>query len=252
MFLIHTAPEHAHTVARAVVAACKGEGWCVELRPKLLHTPFNELLGEDFDFETLEPNTLDEVSLRLRSPEERLELIQLMCVIEILCNPVPVATEERIEEWARALQVPESSLAFCRHVARGEVRKSLEDVYRLNWIGDLSRRTPFVLSALSSPRARAVEQLHQAFLMTRRVGIRYRAENGANTERTIEPHYLLLSYPVWYVLAWDHLRDEVRTLRFDRIERAHVPDEAFHLRTTSCLFSGGGGNRTLRAAIRTP
>jgi hypothetical protein len=51
MFLIHTAPEHAHTVARAVVAACKGEGWCVELQPKLLHTPFNEFLGEDFDFE---------------------------------------------------------------------------------------------------------------------------------------------------------------------------------------------------------
>ena len=142
MFLIHTAPEHAQTVARAVVAACKGERWCAQLQPKLLHTLFNELLDEDLDFETLEPNTLEDVSLRLTSADERLELIQLMCVVEILCNPIPIATEERIEEWARALQVPDRSLALCRDATRGEVRRAIEDIYRLNWIGDLSRRTP--------------------------------------------------------------------------------------------------------------
>ena len=90
--------------------------------------------------------------------------------------------------------------------------------------------SPFVLSAFSAPSADVVEQLHQAFLMMRRINISYRAENGSKTERTIEPHYLLLNYPVWYVLAWDHLRDEVRTFRCDRIESAHVLDEGFRLR----------------------
>ncbi len=90
--------------------------------------------------------------------------------------------------------------------------------------------SPFVLSAFSAPRARVVEQLHQAFLMMRRIDIHYRAISGAKTERTIEPHYLLLSYPVWYVLAWDYLRDDVRTFRCDRIERVHVLDEEFRLR----------------------
>ena len=155
MFLIHTPPEHAETVARAVVATCRGEGWCTELQPKLLHTLFNELLEQDLDFETLEPNTLEEVSHRLRSPEERLELIQLMCVVEILCNPIPIATEERVEEWARALHVPDRSLGFCRDAARGEVRKSIEDIYRLNWIGDLSRRTPGFHALLENSGAEA-------------------------------------------------------------------------------------------------
>ena len=90
--------------------------------------------------------------------------------------------------------------------------------------------SPFVLSAFSAPSADVVEQLHQAFLMMRRTNIRYRVENGAKTERMIEPHYLLLNYPVWYVLAWDHLRDDVRTFRCDRIECAHVLDEEFRLR----------------------
>lgn len=90
--------------------------------------------------------------------------------------------------------------------------------------------SPFVLSAFSAPSAGVVEKLHQAFLVMRRINIGYRAENGAETERTIEPHYLLLNYPVWYVLAWDNLRDEVRTFRCDRIGSAHVLDEGFRLR----------------------
>ncbi len=90
--------------------------------------------------------------------------------------------------------------------------------------------SPFVLSAFSVPRARVVERLHQAFLLMRRIHIHYRATSGAKTERTIEPQYLLLSYPVWYALSWDHLRDEVRTFRCDRIEGASVLDEVFRTR----------------------
>lgn len=44
MFLAHTAPEHADVVERAVVAACRGDGWGSPLQPRLLHTLFNRLL----------------------------------------------------------------------------------------------------------------------------------------------------------------------------------------------------------------
>lgn len=142
MFLIHTAPEHAETMARAVVAACRGSGWCSPLQPTLLHTLFNHLLGQALDFETLEPNTVEEVASTLRSPEERQELIQLMCAIEILCHPVPVDTKQTVEQWANRLGMPERSLVYLRDTVRGEVRKSLEDFYRLNWVGDLSEREP--------------------------------------------------------------------------------------------------------------
>ncbi len=40
-----------------------------------------------------------------------------------------------------------------------------------------------------------------------------------------------LSYPVWYILAWDHLREDVRTFRCDRIERARTTGQEFRLRS---------------------
>ena len=61
------------------------------------------------------------------------------------------------------------------------------------------------------------QQLQQGFLERTSLRINYRAENGDVTLREIEPHYLLLNYPIWYVLAYDHLRDAPRTFRCDRI-----------------------------------
>jgi predicted DNA-binding transcriptional regulator YafY len=90
--------------------------------------------------------------------------------------------------------------------------------------------SPFVLSGFSAPNARVVAQLHQAFLMMRKIHIHYRGTSGEQTERVIEPQYLLLSYPVWYALGWDDLRSEARTFRCDRIERARLLDETFCLR----------------------
>jgi hypothetical protein len=142
MFLIHTGPEHADVVARSVVAACRSDGWRSALQPRLLHTLFNQLLDRDLDFETLAPLGPAEAAAALRSPEERSELIQLMCAIEILCNPVPADMEETVARWAKALGVEERALVYLRDLARGEVGKSIGDFYRLNWIGDLDRRQP--------------------------------------------------------------------------------------------------------------
>lgn len=45
---------------------------------------------------------------------------------------------------------------------------------------------------------------------------------NTSTIRTIQPHYLLLCYPIWYVLAWDKLRGDVRTFRCDRITAIEI------------------------------
>jgi predicted DNA-binding transcriptional regulator YafY len=87
----------------------------------------------------------------------------------------------------------------------------------------------FVLSNFVSPRPRAVEKLHQAFLMLNCIKITYGDENSNKTVRVIEPHYLFLSYPVWYVLAWDRLREDIRIFRCDRIEKIQAMDEGFTL-----------------------
>src|SRR5687767_11019894 len=142
MFLVHTSPEHAEVVARAVVAACRLDGWATPVQPQLLHTLFNRLLGKDFDFETLSPIEPADVAGTLRAQAERDELIQLMAVMEILSNPLPARLEQSVARWAAALHVHERALTYVRDLAHGEMAKAVHDFYRLNWIGDLDRRAP--------------------------------------------------------------------------------------------------------------
>src|SRR5215468_3030350 len=142
MFLIHTPPKHAEIVARAVVSACRLDGWHSPVQPKLLHTLFNRLLDRDLDFEKIEPVSPTEVAGALRSEAERNELIQLMVATEILCNPIPEGLERSIVQWATGLHVHERSLLYARDLMRGELTKAIHDFYRMNWIGDLDRRSP--------------------------------------------------------------------------------------------------------------
>lgn len=93
--------------------------------------------------------------------------------------------------------------------------------------------TEMVLSSFDAPKHKAVEKLHQAFLMLQCIRISYKDEANNITTRIIEPHYLFLSYPVWYVLAWDHLRDDVRIFRCDRMEKIQILDEDFTLQSLS-------------------
>jgi predicted DNA-binding transcriptional regulator YafY len=51
----------------------------------------------------------------------------------------------------------------------------------------------------------------------------------------VEPHYLLLSWPAWYLLVWDHLREAVRMLRVDRIESARVTEATFRVRSSESM-----------------
>ncbi len=142
MFLIHTPLEHAEVVARAVVGACRLDGWQSPMQPQLLHTLFNRLLSRDLDFEKIAPLSPAEVAETLSSVEERQELIHLMVAIEMLCNPLPERLERSVVQWATALHVHERALVYARELARGELTKAVHDFYRMNWVGDLDRRSP--------------------------------------------------------------------------------------------------------------
>ena len=149
MFLVHTRPGQAPILARAVVGACRLDGWASPVQPKLLHTLFNRLLGQDLDFETLRAATPAEAASALATQAERDELIQLMAVMEILASPLTPRLEQSVARWAAALRVEERSLTYIRELARGETAKAVHDFYRLNWIGDLDRRSPAFQALLS-------------------------------------------------------------------------------------------------------
>lgn len=78
----------------------------------------------------------------------------------------------------------------------------------------------YVQTSATAPPKRVTQALHQAFIDQEVLEIRYQREDGVVSDRQIEPHYLLLKYPVWYVVAFDHLRNGPRTFRCDRIQTA--------------------------------
>jgi predicted DNA-binding transcriptional regulator YafY len=98
-----------------------------------------------------------------------------------------------------------------------------------------------VLGNFSAASPAIVRSLHQAFLAQERLNIAYRDERANLTERMIEPQMLLLNFPVWYVVGWDHLRDAPRTFRCDRIERAKSTGESFRLRANEVFAEALAG-----------
>lgn len=87
----------------------------------------------------------------------------------------------------------------------------------------------YVQAGFTAPPPRVVRALHQAFVDQEVLDIRYRREDGELSERQVEPHYLMLNYPVWYVLAFDHLRGAPRTFRCDRMHAATRTGTSFRL-----------------------
>jgi predicted DNA-binding transcriptional regulator YafY len=87
-----------------------------------------------------------------------------------------------------------------------------------------------VLDTYHPPSASITRPLLEAFTGQRLGDVRYRDRVGALSRRSIEIHYLYYSLPVWYALAWDRLRNDVRSFRVDRIASAVVAAESFKLR----------------------
>jgi predicted DNA-binding transcriptional regulator YafY len=87
-----------------------------------------------------------------------------------------------------------------------------------------------VITGYTPPRSPVTHALLDAFLNHRVATIRYEDQTGTLTEREIETQYLYYNMPVWYALAWDRLRDDVRSFRIDRIHRVHPSGTGFRLR----------------------
>lgn len=78
---------------------------------------------------------------------------------------------------------------------------------------------------------RVLELLTRAWADRRRIRISYRATGAAPSERVIEPYFLEVSRsePAAYVLAYDSLRQAIRTFKIERISEAELLDERYEL-----------------------
>lgn len=87
-----------------------------------------------------------------------------------------------------------------------------------------------VLAGYRPPRGDSAAALFAAFVERRTLHFDYKDAGGRATARRVEPQFLLLNAPVWYLVAWDLERGAPRTFRLDRIAAARAGDEGFRQR----------------------
>lgn len=146
---------------------------------------------------------------------------------EALCTLLALAVAERLglpmfgHETARARR----KLA---EVFPASERRRLAPLRQRILLG--SPASPSVRASYITPDRPAMRSLQAAFVDERVVTATYTRDDGTTTQRRLEPHALLICWPVWYVLAHDHLRGDPRTFRLDRFAEVAVETQRFRPR----------------------
>lgn len=112
-------------------------------------------------------------------------------------------------------------------------RKTINELRKRVLIGQLASNE--VLKSFKSTSKPIWDNTITGFFESKRVLIEYKDEKNNLTQRQVDPNYLLLNWPVWYLLGWDYLRSDVRVFRLDRIQKIHVDDKPI-LRRPNTLF----------------
>lgn len=85
---------------------------------------------------------------------------------------------------------------------------------------DIGSMDPALLSAFE-----------MAFLERLLLRFEYRDAKGNKTSREVEPQAMLILPPLWYLVAWDPVRDDFRHFRMDRIRAPeHIAGTSFRRR----------------------
>ncbi|MCP3162324.1 helix-turn-helix transcriptional regulator [Myxococcus qinghaiensis] len=151
---------------------------------------------------------------------EVLDLMLALALAEQLGSPLMLSTLKGLRQKLSASFPPEE-------------RSRVSGLRRRILVGPSSRN---VTATWKAPRAAVLRPIQEAFFEQRALELTYRA-NDVSTVRVVEPHYLLLSWPAWFLLVWDHLRGAVRMLRVDRIESARLTGSTFRVRSSESMLA---------------
>lgn len=151
---------------------------------------------------------------------EVLDLLLALALAERLRSPLLLTTLKGLRQKLSAAFPPEE-------------RARVSALRRRILVGPTSRT---ISASWRPPRPAVLRPIQEAFFEQRALELTYLA-GEARTVRVVEPHYLLLSWPAWYLLVWDHLRDAVRALRVDRVEAAEVTDTTFRVRSADSMLA---------------
>jgi predicted DNA-binding transcriptional regulator YafY len=130
--------------------------------------------------------------------------------------------------------------ALRRQLARGFAPADRADIARLR--NRLRVAPALTHDAVQRLAARAPTEAVRAavlpaFAAQRLLSLRYQDGQARASDRMVEPQFLLLAWPAWYLIAWDRDRDAVRTFRLDRIRQAQALPERFRLRPAAPFWA---------------
>ena len=145
--------------------------------------------------------------------QEMLDLLLALAITEQLHSPLLLSTVRGLRQKLSA------SFPAAERARASQLRQRI-------LVGPTSHN---IAASWQQPRAAVVQPIQEAFFQRTMLRVKYKTEDSRTT-REVEPHFLLCSWPGWYLVVWDHLRAGVRALRLDRIETAQVLDTSFRLR----------------------
>ena len=110
--------------------------------------------------------------------------------------------------------------------ALGKIHRVLPDGLRRR-VEALEETLDFTSTARQGApvKGETVLVLAEAIRRRRRLRLTYRAFSGDETRRELSPHGLVVHSARWYLAGHDHLRDDLRTFRVDRMLRLRVIDQ---------------------------
>ncbi|WP_313179727.1 WYL domain-containing protein [Stenotrophomonas sp.] len=141
--------------------------------------------------------------------------------------------EEEATTLAIALRAASATLSGIDETARGLLSKldPLVPARRRQQAGEVHAATA-TLSDLPATDARLLGRLAQHCRQAARLTFEYRSAQDVLTQRQIEAQHLVNYGRRWYLLAWDLVREDWRTLRVDRMGAVQLqPGAGLHRRT---------------------
>jgi predicted DNA-binding transcriptional regulator YafY len=158
---------------------------------------------------------------------EALAMLLCLAVAEKLAAPLLVGDQRAVARKINAAFAPRQTLRV------SELRRRIL----------LGQQATARVQPTYTPPADATQRvLLDCFLNLKVATISYRDRDAATSLRDIEPHYLYFNPPVWYALAWDRLRDDVRLFRLDRITHISDTGSTFKLRPRGDFTTAGEPN----------
>ena len=141
--------------------------------------------------------------------------------------------EEEATTLAIALRAASATLSGIDETARGLLSKldPLVPARRRQQAGEVHAATA-TLNDLPATDARLLGRLAQHCRQAARLTFEYRSAQDVLTQRQVEAQHLVNYGRRWYLLAWDLVREDWRTLRVDRMGAVQLqPGAGLHRRT---------------------